>query len=74
MFPGYSCYPLSPCQECIEQDDDELIVAEDDMMIVIQQNLPYNIHTDEHLSFIKGSKIRDYLSQIHSKSSEIDYK
>jgi len=73
LFPGTSCFPLSPCQDMKkEKDGDTNVVTIDDQMIKILQVIGQQ--GSQQTSFIKQRNVVDYLSSLqdHAGKSTLD--
>lgn len=68
LFPGLSCYPLSP-MENNKDDDSSTLIDSEDLLIKIFQIL--GTQTEQTLTFIEDSNIYDYCKKLMpDKASE----
>lgn len=67
MFSGTSCFPLSPCEEMISQEDEEFnVVSHDDQLVKIVQALG-KVDEDD-ASFITEATAKNYFDSINSQN------
>lgn len=61
LFPGTSCYPLSPCPK---GDDNKVTIDPDDQLFKILEHKP---HTSEDFSFIKDKLAQQYVISMNDQ-------
>lgn len=67
LFPGTSCYPLSPMAEKPAEDDSDNIISDQDQMKVILRKL--GKQDDYDLSFIQTSDALDYVQGLNEEEN-----
>lgn len=68
MFPGTSCFPISPCHKFEKEsssDADTTKISENDQLIKIFDRLGSQI-TEEDLSFLSDKTAIEYAEQVSS--------
>lgn len=68
MFPGTSCFPISPCLKFEKEggnDADTTKISENDQLIKIFDRLGSHI-TEEDLSFLSDKTAIEYAEQVSS--------
>ena len=70
LFPGQSCYPLTPCQKSKNNSESEMkIVSADDQLVKIIQVL--GPLTDEDTRFVHNENVESYLKQVNEQAMEL---
>ena len=67
LFTGTSCFPLSPCEEMLSQQDEQFnVVSFDDQLVKIIQNIGQIDESDA--SFISEPTAKDYFDTVNNEN------
>lgn len=73
MFPGGSCFPLSPCQEMknAKSTDVNIISSRDQLKTILDK---LGVQDENDLSFITEDSVRTYQKDLSSNKPKINFK
>lgn len=67
LFTGTSCFPLSPCEEMLSQQEEQFnVVSYDDQLVKIIQNLGHIDASDAN--FISEPTAKDYFDTVNHEN------
>jgi hypothetical protein len=71
LFPGASCFPLSPSSKSIDEFNDSIVSKSDQMKVILDT---IGIQDEEDLNFVTDAEAKSYVQTLQNKKFKLNFK